>query len=195
LDTWVPKVDVRLHNVVTPADVGRIASRHDFTVAGTAASFVMADKGAVSGIFSAVSGGDSDADAGDGGTLPGDTPGWGMRSDGVVDFAAAAVGPLTPLAIASDVQAHLASVVARAPHLAAALSAPLYVGASPRNTTLTFTLARHLVRGAPCADLWARQRCACRRRAETGRARHSRCGCGRERLCRGAVCWWLCLWP
>ena len=40
--TWVPKVDVRLHNVVTPAGVGRIESRHDLTVAGTAASIITA---------------------------------------------------------------------------------------------------------------------------------------------------------
>jgi len=70
---WVPKVDVRLHNVVTPAGVGRIASRRDLTVAGAAASIITAGKDVVSGTCSAVFGGDSDADAGDGGTLPGDT--------------------------------------------------------------------------------------------------------------------------
>jgi len=69
------------------------------------------------------------------------THGWGMRSDSVVAFAAAVARPLIPLAIASDVQAHLASLVARDPHLAPALSAPIYVGAPPRNATLTYTLA------------------------------------------------------
>ena len=46
----------------------------------------------MSGNFSAVSGGDSDADVGDGGTLPGDANGWGVQPDGEVALAAAVAG-------------------------------------------------------------------------------------------------------
>jgi len=138
----------------------------------------------MSSIFSAVSGGDSDADAGDGDTLPGDTNGWGMRADSEVDFAAAVAGrsprcPSPPMCRRTWPRSWLA------------------IRASPRTATLTFTLAHAIptlleMHHALTFGLGGDALVAA---AALSPATHRHCGCGRRRLGQGVVCWWLRMWP